>query len=185
MRIVGGKYKGRAIAAPKSKDIRPTKDRTRESLFNILAHSYSEYLEDARVLELFAGTGAVGLEALSRGAKYVLFVETSVEGRGLLRQNIDNFALQGCTRIFKRDATKLGPRANIDIFDFVFVDPPYAQGLGEKAIITAADHNWFNDGAIVILEEHSDIEPGLDDRFDLQETRSFGDTKMWFYIYKT
>lgn len=183
MRIVGGKYKGRPIAAPKSNDIRPTKDRTRESLFNILTHSYSDHLENGRVLELFAGTGAVGFEALSRGAKYTLFVETGIEGRGLLRQNIDNLAVQGCTRVFRRDATKLGPRGTIEKFDILFADPPYGQGLGEKAIIAAADHDWLIDDAAVILEEHSDIEPNLDKRFQLQDTRSFGETRMWFYIY--
>ncbi|WP_162654073.1 16S rRNA (guanine(966)-N(2))-methyltransferase RsmD [Lentilitoribacter sp. Alg239-R112] len=183
MRIVGGKYKGRPIAAPKSNDIRPTKDRTRESLFNILTHSYSDHLKDGRVLELFAGTGAVGVEALSRGAEFVLFVETSIEGRGLLRQNVDNLALQGCTRVFRRDATKLGPRGTVDKFDILFADPPYSQGLGEKAINTAADHEWLREGALVILEEHSDIEPKLDERFELQDARSFGETRMWFYIY--
>lgn len=183
MRIVGGKYKGRPIAAPKSKDIRPTKDRTRESLFNILTHSYSDHLDDGRVLELFAGTGAVGVEALSRGAEYVLFVETSIEGRGLLRQNIDNFALQGCTRVFRRDATKLGPRGTIEKFDILFADPPYSMGLGEKAIIATADFDWLNDGAVVILEEHNDVKPNLDGRFKLQDSRSFGETMMWFYIY--
>lgn len=183
MRIVGGKYKGRAIAAPKSNDIRPTKDRTRESLFNILTHSYSDHLEGGRILELFAGTGAVGVEALSRGAEYVLFVETSIEGRGLLRQNIDNLSLQGCTRVFRRDATKLGPRGTVEKFDILFADPPYARGLGEKAIISAADHDWLNEGAAVILEEHSAIEPKLDDRFKLHDTRSFGEAQMWFYTY--
>lgn len=183
MRIVGGKYKGRPIAAPKSNNIRPTKDRTRESLFNILTHSYSNHLQDGRILELFAGTGAVGFEALSRGAKYTLFVETGIEGRGLLRQNIDNLAVQGCTRVFRRDATKLGPCGTIENFDILFADPPYNKGLGEKAIITAADHGWLRDGAVVILEEHSDIEPSLDERFQLQDTRSFGETRMWFYNY--
>ena len=157
MRIVGGKYRGRSIASPKTDKIRPTKDRTRESLFNILEHSYSDLLEDGRMLELFAGTGAVGIEALSRGCEFVLFVEQSIEGRGLLRQNTDNLSLHGCTKIFKRDATKLGPISKFEQFTILFADPPYGLGLGEKAILSAVDNGWMVDQALVILEERSDV----------------------------
>ncbi|MEP2979385.1 MAG: 16S rRNA (guanine(966)-N(2))-methyltransferase RsmD [Lentilitoribacter sp.] len=183
MRIVGGKYRGRSIVSPKTENIRPTKDRTRESIFNILEHSYSEHLEDGRVLELFAGTGAVGIEALSRGCEFVLFVEQSIEGRGLLRQNTDNLSLHGCTKIFKRDATKLGPLSKFEPFTILFADPPYGQGLGEKAIKSAVDNGWMVDQALVILEEHVDIEPDLDDRFTQIDKRPFGETNIWFYSY--
>lgn len=183
MRIVGGKYRGRSIVSPKTENIRPTKDRTRESIFNILEHSYSELLEDGRMLELFAGTGAVGIEALSRGCAFVLFVEQSIEGRGLLRQNTDNLSLQGCTKIFKRDATKLGPLSKFEPFTILFADPPYGQGLGEKAIKSAVENGWMDDQALVILEEHSDIEPNLDDRFTQIDKRPFGETNIWFYSY--
>jgi 16S rRNA (guanine966-N2)-methyltransferase len=183
MRIVGGKYRGRSIVSPKTENIRPTKDRTRESIFNILEHSHSEHLEDGRMLELFAGTGAVGIEALSRGCEFVLFVEQSIEGRGLLRQNTDNLSLHGCTKIFKRDATKLGPLSKFEPFTMLFADPPSAQGLGEKAIKSAVDNGWMVDQALVILEEHSDIEPDLDDRFTQIDKRPFGETNIWFYSY--
>ncbi len=183
MRIVGGKYRGRSIASPKSDKIRPTKDRTRESLFNILEHSYSELLQEGRMLELFAGTGAVGIEALSRGCDFVLFVEQSIEGRGLLRQNTDNLSLHGCTKIFKRDATKLGPISKFEPFTILFADPPYGLGLGEKAIKSAADNDWLIDQALVILEERSDVEPDLDERFSYLDKRPFGDTNIWFYSY--
>ena len=108
MRIVGGKFRGRALATPNTNAIRPTTDRTRESLFNILVHNYPEKFEATRVLDLFAGTGALGLEAISRGARYGVFIEESTEGRGLIRTNVEAFGLLGNTKIFRRDAAKLG-----------------------------------------------------------------------------
>src|SRR5215475_5088211 len=108
MRIVGGRLRGRALAAPKSQGIRPTADRLRESLFNILAHAHGDPVSGARVLDLFAGTGALGLEALSRGAAFALFVDDGAEARALLRQNVEALGLAAATRIFRRDATRLG-----------------------------------------------------------------------------
>ena len=122
MRIVGGEFRGRVLAAPTSNAIRPTTDRTRESLFNILAHAHPGVLDATRILDLFAGTGAVGIEALSRGAKSALFVENSVEGRSLLWENIDALGLHGRARILRRDATQLGPASNIEPFQLVFAD---------------------------------------------------------------
>lgn len=184
MRIVGGEFRGRALSTPKSHDIRPTTDRTRESLFNILSHSYREALDGTRVLDCFAGTGAVGLEALSRGASSALFVETSVEGRGLLRTNIEALGLQGRARIFRRDATALGPVGTMEPFHLLFADPPYGQGLGEKAFAAAATGGWLADGALVILEERADVEPQAGPAFEPIETRAFGDTRMHFYRYR-
>ena len=128
MRIVGGTFRGRALAAPKSNDIRPTTDRTREALFNILAHAHGDVLDGARVLDLFSGTGALGLEALSRGASSALFVEPSAEGRGLLRTNIEALGVQGRARIFRRDATDIGPVGTMEPFTLLFADPPYGKG---------------------------------------------------------
>src|SRR3982074_1404814 len=109
MRIVGGRLRGRALAAPKSPSIRPTADRLREALFNILVHAYGDPITDARVLDLFAGTGALGLEALSRGAVFALFVDDVADARALLRENVEALGLGGATRVFRRDAVKLGP----------------------------------------------------------------------------
>src|SRR5215210_181925 len=106
MRVVGGRLKGRNLAAPASRDIRPTADRLRESLFNILIHAYGDPVEGARVLDLFAGTGALGLEALSRGAAFAQFVEDGAEARALIRGNVDALGLGGASRIYRRDATK-------------------------------------------------------------------------------
>lgn len=184
MRIVGGEFRGRALATPKSDAIRPTTDRTRESLFNILTHSFPEAVEGKRVMDLFAGTGAVGIEALSRGCRYGLFVEASVEGRSLLWQNIEALGLTGRARMLRRDATSLGPSGNIEAFDFVFADPPYGQGLGEKALETAAKGGWLKPQALVVLEERADITVNLDPIFRFIEERTFGETKMHFFRYQ-
>lgn len=183
MRIVGGEFRGRPLATPRSNDIRPTTDRTRESLFNILSHTFPEALAGTRIIDLFAGTGAVGLEALSRGCRHGLFVEMSAEGRGLLRTNIEAFGLQGRAKILRRDATSLGRPGTIEPFDFAFADPPYAQGLGERALASAAADGWLVPGALVILEERADIEPLLDAGFSPLDVRTFGETRMHFYRY--
>lgn len=183
MRIVGGEFRGRALVAPKSNEIRPTTDRTRESLFNILAHSYPEALDKTRVIDLFAGTGAVGLEAISRGCQQGLFVETSVEGRGLIRQNIETLGLQSRARIFRRDATDLGIVGTMEPFHILFADPPYGKGLGEKAIAAAIKGGWLVPGALVILEERADVAPAIPQGLVFIEERAFGDTKMHFYRF--
>jgi 16S rRNA (guanine966-N2)-methyltransferase len=184
MRIVGGEFRGRALAAPKTDAIRPTTDRTRESLFNILSHAYPDALDGARVMDLFAGTGAVGIEALSRGCRFGLFVEASVEGRSLLWQNIETLGLTGRARMLRRDATALGQAGTMEPFHFVFADPPYAQGLGEKALAAAAAGGWLKPDALVVLEERADISPILDPLFRFLEERTFGDTKMHFFRYR-
>ncbi|WP_117190837.1 16S rRNA (guanine(966)-N(2))-methyltransferase RsmD [Rhizobium terrae] len=184
MRIVGGEFRGRTLATPKSNDIRPTIDRTRESLFNIIGHVYPQALDGARVIDLFAGTGAVGLEAVSRGCRQALFVENGVEGRSLLWENIDSLGLHGRTRILRRDATKLGPANNIEPFHFLFADPPYGQGLGEGALLAAHAGGWLTPGALAILEERADIHPAVDPVFKPLESRIFGDTRMDFFRYQ-
>jgi 16S rRNA (guanine966-N2)-methyltransferase len=176
MRIVGGEFGGRKLAAPGSDRIRPTTDRTRESLFNILSHAYPHALEDTRVLDLFSGTGALGLEALSRGARFCLFVEESTEGRGLLRENIDALALQGRTKIYRRDATGLGAISPLEPFELVFADPPYGKGLGERALASAGSNGWLVDNALIILEERADVDIHLTKDFEILDSRSFGDT---------
>ena len=134
MRIVGGRLRGRALAAPKSPAIRPTADRLRESLFNILVHAYGDPVTDARVLDLFAGTGALGLEALSRGAGFALLVDDAApSARALMRDNVAALGLGGTARIFRRDATTLGEVHPLEPFSLAFLDPPYGHGLGRSA----------------------------------------------------
>jgi 16S rRNA (guanine966-N2)-methyltransferase len=184
VRIVGGEFRGRSLATPKSNDIRPTTDRTRESLFNILSHSYPNALDGTRVLDLFAGTGAVGFEALSRGCRHALFVEQGVEGRGLIQTNVETLGLQGRAKVFRRDATSLGGVGTMEPFHLVFADPPYAKGLGEKALESAAIGNWLVPGALVILEERADVQPAPVAVFENLDVRVFGDTRMHFYRFR-
>ena len=143
MRVVGGRLRSRPIAGPKSDGLRPTADRLRESLFNILIHAYGDPVTGARVLDLFAGTGALGIEAISRGAAYALFVDDGVQARALLRDNTETLGLGGVTRIFRRDATKLGPAHPLEPFTLAFLDPPYRKGLAEKALASARDGGWL------------------------------------------
>src|ERR1700741_2712267 len=125
MRVVGGRLKGRTLASPSSREIRPTADRLRESLFNILAHASDDPIQDARVLDLFAGTGALGIEAISRGAKFTLFVDNGAEARALMRDNVETLGLGGVTKVYRRDATDLGPGHPVEPFSLVFLAPPY------------------------------------------------------------
>lgn len=179
MRIVAGTYKGAKLAAPKGQSVRPTSDRVRESLFNILDHSIDDFvLEGARVLDLFAGTGALGLEALSRGAKYCLFIENTASARGIIRENVEALSLTGATRIWRRDATGLGPAGNLEPFDLVFCDPPYGKGLGEQALKSAYDGGWIKPGGIAVLEERSGVEIEISQGFDELDARTYGDTQI-------
>ena len=180
MRIVGGDLRGRPLATPRGDSIRPTSDRTREAVFNIIAHGWPHLLEGARVLDLFAGTGALGLEALSRGAAHALFIEDSAEGRGLIRTNIEAFGLQGRAKIFRRDATKLGEPGTILPFDLVFADPPYGKGLAEQALQSALAGGWLVPDALVVVEEASasPFQPPLG--LALIERRDWGDTGVSF-----
>lgn len=180
MRIVGGAFRGRALAAPRSSAIRPTTDRTRESLFNVIAHRHGDKLEGGRVLDLFAGTGALGLEALSRGASACVFIEESAEGRGLIRDNVEAFGLQGRTKIFRRDATRIGAIGTIAPFDLVFADPPYGKGLGEPALVAARDGGWLADGALIILEEAADAPFAAPEGFIVTDQRDYGETVIRF-----
>ena len=148
MRVVGGALRGRAIIAPKSKAIRPTADRLRESLFNILAHSFDDPVTGARVLDLFAGTGALGIEALSRGATFALFVDEGAEARALLRENVAALGLGGTSKIFRRDATKLGEPRPLAPFSLAFLDPPYGQGLATAALTFGARRRLADAGRL-------------------------------------
>ncbi len=178
MRVVGGSLRGRALAAPKSQAIRPTGDRLRESLFNILTHAYGDPITGARVLDVFAGTGALGIEALSRGAAFTLFVDNGAEARALLRENAATLGLGGTSRIFRRDATKLGPVHPLEPFSLAFLDPPYGQGLAAQALAAARTGGWFTAGALVIVEEAMKVQFAAPDGFTEQERRGYDDTEF-------
>ena len=179
MRIVGGRWRGRALAGPKSQDVRPTADRLRESLFNILIHGYGDPVSGARVLDLFAGTGALGLEALSRGANFALFVDDGIEARALLRQNVEALGLGGGTRIFRRDATLLGPAHPLEPFSLVFLDPPYGKGLAQQALISVRDGGWLAKDALIVVEEETGVFR-TPEGFQEIERRAYDDTEFTF-----
>jgi 16S rRNA (guanine966-N2)-methyltransferase len=180
MRVVGGRLRGRALAGPKSPAIRPTADRLREALFNILVHSYGEPITAARVLDLFAGTGALGIEALSRGAAFALFVDEGAEARALLRENATALGLGGTSRIFRRDATKLGPAHPVEPFSLAFLDPPYEQGLAEKALASARAGAWLRPGALIVVEEAKKAQFAAPEGFTVLERRDYDDTEFVF-----
>jgi 16S rRNA (guanine966-N2)-methyltransferase len=181
VRIVGGKFRGRTIAAPRHEGLRPTADRVRESIFNILAHGMGDFeIEGARVIDLFAGTGALGLEAMSRGAAFCLFVEESPEARALIRTNVESLGLTGETRIFRRDASNLGVAGTMTPFTLAFLDPPYEKGLGETALQALHEGGWLTKGAMVVLEERMGATPLLPSGYIEIDRRDWGDTQAIF-----
>jgi 16S rRNA (guanine966-N2)-methyltransferase len=179
MRVVAGRLRGRALKAPQSQAIRPTADRLRESLFNILVHAYGDPVEGARVLDLFAGTGALGIEALSRGAAFALFVDDGVEARALLRANVESLGLGGTSKVFRRDATKLGPAHPVEPFSLVFADPPYGKGLAEKALASAKEGGWLLPEALVVVEEATAAFT-CPQGFEELERRDYSDSEIVF-----
>jgi 16S rRNA (guanine966-N2)-methyltransferase len=178
VRIVGGRLGGRPLIGPKpgAMGVRPTSDRLRESLFNILAARLD--LTGLRVLDLFAGTGALSFEAVSRGAAFALMVDDGLEARGLQRANQEALGLGGATRIFRRDAAKLGPITAMEPFDLVFCDPPYRKGLGERALAAALEGGWIAPEAVIILEEAADAALALPPGLAQTDARNYGDTQL-------
>jgi 16S rRNA (guanine966-N2)-methyltransferase len=179
VRIVGGRFRGRPLSTPTSEAIRPTADRMRETIFNVLTHAYEDPLEGARVIDLFAGTGAMGFEAISRGASFALLVDDSAAARGLIRENIDRLGLGGATRLFRRDATRLGPAGQNGTFSLVFCDPPYGRDLAPAALTSAADGQWLDPGALAVVEERAGAFQ-VPARFDELERRQAGETELTF-----
>jgi 16S rRNA (guanine966-N2)-methyltransferase len=182
MRVIAGTFKGRLIHAPAGFSTRPTSDRAREAIFNMLEHApWSAGLDGARVLDLFAGSGALGFEALSRGAAFALFVETDHAARAALRDTIESFGLFGATRIHRRDATDLGlkPAGVGAPFTLVFLDPPYQKGLGEKALARLVEGQWIAPDARIVFECAKDETPDIAG-FTVHDTREYGAAKVLF-----
>ncbi|HMO07815.1 MAG TPA: 16S rRNA (guanine(966)-N(2))-methyltransferase RsmD [Paracoccaceae bacterium] len=177
MRIVGGRWRGMQLAEVGAGDpaahLRPTSDRVREAIFNLLENSLHLDLTGLRVLDLFAGTGALGLEALSRGAARAAFVDDGAAARALLRRNIERLQAMGITDVWRRDATRLGPNRGPG-YGLVFLDPPYGRGLGEAAIASALAGGWLAQGALVVWEEG--VDPALPAALTPCDSRRYGDT---------
>lgn len=189
MRIVSGEFRGRALIAPQGEATRPTSDRARQAIFNILEHAaWSPGLRDRRVIDLFAGSGALGFEALSRGASFCLFVETDEAARGAIRDNVDNLGgLFGKTRVHRRDATDLGvkPGADGPAFELAFLDPPYAKGLGEAALARLAEGGWLAPGAVVVFERGVGEPPFSVEAFEHLDARDYGAARVHFLLFNT
>ena len=183
MRIVGGAWRGRRLAEPRTAAIRPTSDRLRESLFNVLAHAY-DAVAGARVLDLFAGTGALGFEALSRGATFALFVDDGAEARSVIRTNVEALGAEGVTRLFRRDAARLGPASAAGRFSLVFCDPPYGRDLAPAALAGAASCGWLAVGALAVVEEAETVQLAWPAGFVELERRSHGDTALTLGRYE-
>jgi 16S rRNA (guanine966-N2)-methyltransferase len=180
MRIVGGRFKGRTLKGPASDAIRPTSDRLRESLFNILVHAYDAPIEGARVMDLFAGTGALGIEALSRGADFALLVDQGAEANAIIRANIEALGVGQFACLMRRDVRKLGRAPEGERYDIAFLDPPYGKGLAPPALAALRDGGWLEKDALVLIEETAQGEVALPQGFALRETRRFGDTQILF-----
>ncbi|WP_439471354.1 16S rRNA (guanine(966)-N(2))-methyltransferase RsmD [Brevundimonas sp.] len=187
MRIVAGSLKGRAITTPEGQNTRPTSDRARQAIFNVLEHAaWAEPLEGARVIDLYAGSGALGYEAISRGAAFALFVEIEDEARGAIRENADAWGLMGRTRVHRRSATDLGVRPGSDgeAFDIAFLDPPYRKGLGEQTLARLLEGAWLKPGATVVFERGSD-EPEIETPgYERLDARDYGAARVLFLRVK-
>jgi len=183
MRIVTGKLRGRNIATPSGKETRPTSDQTRESIFNILAHAdWAPPLEGAIVADIFAGSGALGLEAISRGAEFCLFVETEPKARGAIRENVDKMGLFGCTRLHRHNATKLkiAPGNLRGPFTHIFMDPPYNKCLWKPVLSRLKEYDLIAENGVIILEESKDAE--IDPRgFEILADKLWGPSRVLFF----
>lgn len=172
--------KGRALKGPGSGAIRPTSDRLRETIFNILAHSYGDPVTGARVIDLYAGTGAMGLEALSRGAAFCLAVDSNAEACAIIRANAASFNLGGEVQILRRDARRLGPAPEAQPFDLAFLDPPYGRDFAAPTLAALRDGAWLTKAALVVVEESARASVDLPEGFVLRERRFAGDTQIMF-----
>ncbi|AHD08296.1 16S rRNA (guanine(966)-N(2))-methyltransferase RsmD [Phaeobacter gallaeciensis] len=177
MRIIAGDFRGRALTSVGKGDagahLRPTTDRVRESLFNVLSHLVD--FDGLRVLDLFAGTGALGLEALSRGAADAVFVDDGRVSQGLISKNIELLRIKDRARLIRRDTTRLPTNEGAPC-DVVFLDPPYGKSLGEQALTAATRGGWLAEDALIVWEESSPMQPP--EGFTLHDSRKYGDTHV-------
>ena len=186
MRIIAGTYRGRALASlgkgDPSAHLRPTTDRVRESLFNILAGGrFGDVITDMTVLDLFAGTGALGLEALSRGAAQTTFIDDGAKAIKLIRQNVTLCQAEAKTTVLRRDARRLGA-CQTAAFELIFLDPPYGVGRGEQAFKSADEGGWIAPDALLVWEENTAISVPKNCR--LVDVRRYGDTTITLLQYQ-
>lgn len=180
MRIVAGKHRARRLHAPAGHDIRPTSDRAREALFNLLAHSVAWHgLDDAHVADIFCGTGAVALEALSRGAAFATLVDNSQQGHATARRNIEHMGEERRTTLLRNDATKPMPRPARPV-DLAYLDPPYRLEVADAVLTSMRSGGWFAADALACVELHRKAAFETPDGFDAVDDRFYGDTRLVF-----
>lgn len=191
MRITGGVFKGRRLFSPKGMKVRPTSDMVRQALFNILGHNYIQDWHSVKVLDLFAGTGALGLEALSRGASSVLFVESSPASIAALKRNVQSLGVSGRAEILKAGidypSNRLLKALETRAFDLIFSDPPYSTGLSIKSLALVAETGCLEEKGVVVIEERKGVElpreaEGKSSFLRLADHRVYGQTELWFYV---
>ncbi|RPD37465.1 16S rRNA (guanine(966)-N(2))-methyltransferase RsmD [Candidatus Liberibacter solanacearum] len=183
MRIVGGKFRGRLLYTPKNRSIRPSDSRTKKALFDILTHVYPDYLASTRMLDMFAGTGSVGFEALSRGCHYVLFVDNNAESIRLIRKNSEFLGVEKSCNIFFKDVLHLRKIGNIKPFKFLYLDPPYGQGFVQEVLDIVDEEGWLEPNALVVVEEYAGSDVSVGFAFKFLQYRKYGDTKIHFFYY--
>jgi len=190
VRVTGGRFGGRALVTPADDRVRPTSDKVRQAIFNILGHNdfgMGFALEGARIADLFAGTGAMGIEAISRGASFCMFIDEATESRALLRRNVEALELTGVTKIWRRDATKLGPMSagSGGPFELVFLDPPYRQNLIPPALTSLKEGGWLAANALIIAETAEDEPEIAAEGFMKIDERAYGTTRTTFLVTGT
>jgi len=180
MRITAGRFKGRTLTAPDGLGVRPTSDKVRQAIFNVLEHrdfGTGFQLDGARIIDLFAGSGTLAIEALSRGGRYALMIDAAAESRAFLRRNVEALGLTGITKIWKRDATDLGKNTG-DVFDLAFLDPPYRKSLIAPALQALKNGGWLAPGALLIVESAGDDNIPFTDDFTVLDARDYGETRV-------
>jgi 16S rRNA (guanine966-N2)-methyltransferase len=181
MRVTAGKFRGRTLAAPADARVRPTSDKVRQAIFNILAHNdfgTGFTLHGVRVIDLFAGTGAMGIEALSRGASYCLFVDNDAESRALIRENVEALELTGVSKVWRRDVAHLGERRRDLPFGFAILDPPYRKNLVLPSLEGLRRGNWLSPNTVVVCETAEEEAIAAPARFTKWRERVYGDTRV-------
>ena len=183
LRITAGKFGGRGLKAPPGADVRPTSDKVRQAIFNVLEHKdfgFPFRVEGVRVADIFAGTGAMGLEALSRGARFCLFIDDAAQSRALIRENVEALGLTGASKIWRRDASRLGALDTLQPFDLAFLDPPYRKDLLAPALRELRDGHWLVAPALAVAEAAEDETIPSTEGFTLADERVYGDTRVAF-----
>lgn len=178
MRITAGKYKGRKIEVPKGSAVRPTSDKVRQAIFNAL--NARGLIEGAVVIDAFCGTGALGLEALSRGASFCTFFDKNKPSHDLCRRNIESFNAKNSSNLVLKDITKLsGVAREGEAANLVFLDPPYEQNLVPAAVDALCKENWLSPECVFVIES-AKVETIESSHFSVFEEKNYGDTKVLF-----